>query len=86
MMLFITAMLLRLVEKHEKGWTGWDNETDITDDMLENKLRNNLENADYVDVAVYAGFLWILSNIITLSNAVRRIKCLMNYLTVKVNR
>ena len=52
---FEQEMAKRLRKKAEKGWRGWDDRQMI--ERLKDKLAENIQQGDWVDVANLAGFL-----------------------------
>jgi hypothetical protein len=62
---FYLACLVRLEEKAQKGWKGWDNP--IWKEAFEKRLKDipqfELTQKTLVDIANYANFLWNLIEI-----------------------
>ena len=53
---FAAAMRHKLYEKAVEGYTGWNNPENI--EMIQQKLLDNVERGDWVDVANLAAMLW----------------------------
>lgn len=54
------SMYSKLRKKYREGYGGWDNPS-CRDNVLK-KLRKNIEDKDWVDVANCAMFLWNIDN------------------------
>ena len=51
------AMMRKLYKKHLEGWRGWDKDEVISDDQLIAKLRDNVDQKDWIDVMALAAML-----------------------------
>lgn len=59
MNLFTDKMVEKLRKNLEKGKSGWDDPS--ISDVLKTQLSDNINDADWVDVAVISMFLWNLN-------------------------
>lgn len=53
---FFYSMQGRLEDKDNEGWKGYDT---MDEEQLLERLKANVENKSWVDVANYAFFLWL---------------------------
>lgn len=51
------AMMRKLYKKHLDGWRGWDKDAVISEEYLIAKLRQNLDQKDWIDVMTLAAML-----------------------------
>lgn len=56
--LFAFHMKIKLRKKRIEGYVGWDKPDKISVENLIEKLKNNLEQGDMVDVAALAALIW----------------------------
>ena len=55
---FNRARMERLEEKEDKGWTGWDDPQEIPSLELRQRIKKNVRQLHWVDVANLAMMLW----------------------------
>jgi len=63
---FMQYMEGKLITREISGWKGWDDRNQIPDAELMVRLKKNLEERDYVDVANLSMFLWYRNRLFTL--------------------
>lgn len=57
-MTFFQQMVEKLIhQSNTHGYTGWDKESEVSNTTLLRKLRENIEEEDWVDVAILAMIL-----------------------------
>ena len=56
---FALAMKIRLLEKYNAGWNGWQDECDWSRDLLA-RIKGNADTGEMLDVANLAMFAWNL--------------------------
>ena len=56
---FYQAMLNRLLQKHDQGWRGWDDEETFPDSEVIARAKAAIDDGRYVDAANLLMFVWI---------------------------
>lgn len=59
MNVFSDKMFEKIMKKFQDGYSGWDNPISL--EIVKEKLVNNINAKDWIDVAVLSMFLWNLS-------------------------
>lgn len=54
---FAWAMLDKLWYKYNQGYRGWE---DLTDHDLDERLKHHIEKRDWIDVANFCLFAWLI--------------------------
>lgn len=55
---FSEAMFAKIVSKMQQGYSGWDKKDPIMIELLKNRLADNVNHGDWIDVANVSMFLW----------------------------
>ena len=55
---FSEAMFAKIVSKMQQGYHGWDRKDPVIIELLKNRLADNVNRGDWIDVANVSMFLW----------------------------
>ena len=58
MNVFSEAMFSKVIAKMQQGYHGWDKKDPMIIELLKNRLADNVNRGDWVDVANVSMFLW----------------------------